>query len=38
MAAAAETDEGINGDNCAPWDQLSWAELGWAGGNVKGEG
>ena len=39
MAVAAETDERINGDNCAPWDQLSWAELGRGkceGGGVKG--
>ena len=36
-AARAETDERINGDNCAPWDQqLNWAGpgKGWRGSYI----
>lgn len=38
MAVAAETDERINGDNCAPWDQLSGAGWPRRGRRGRGEG
>ena len=38
VAAAAETDEGINGDNCAPWDQLSSTRVARGRGRGRGRG